>query len=373
MKQRTTENIEHRADPFNPIKYPELVFGLVGPIGTDMMLIESVLRKELQKLEYKSVPIHVSDLFPEIPTGIELLQNPIEERYRSLMNAGNAIREVTQRMDALSLLSVSKIRTERERLTKNRTIPAEKVAYIINQIKRPEEIHTFRSIYGRGFIQISAHCPEANRLDFLVKSISRSHFGKHGEKHFEAIARELIRVDEAEEENPSGQRLRDAYHLADVFIDASSERSAQKTCERFVRALFGDPFITPTKDEYGQYLAKVASLRSADLSRQVGAIIARDDGSVLSMGCNEVPKAGGGTYWEHDPNDHRDYVEGEDSSVRRKDEIVSDILRRLQEANWLNEKLAKIDVSVLSEQATGSGDPLKKFIAVGRRPCRKHT
>lgn len=361
MKRKATESIETRADPFNPIQYPELVFGLVGPIGTDMTLIESVLKKELQKLEYKGIPIHVSDLFSEIPTGVDLVQSPMEKRYLSRIKAGNAIRENTKRKDALALLAVSKIRTEREKITNDKKSPAERVAYIINQIKRPEEINTFRRIYGRGFIQISAHCPEESRLDFLVRSISKSHFGEHDEKYYEGVARELVRIDEAEEENPSGQRLRDAYHLADVFIDASSERTAQKTCERFIKALFGYPFITPTKDEYGQYLAKVASLRSADLSRQVGAVIVRDDGSVLSMGCNEVPKAGGGTYWEHDANDHRDYVEGEDSSVRRKDEIVSDILRRLQEAKWLSEDLASVDVSVLSEQATGSGDPLGKL------------
>jgi cytidine deaminase len=43
------------------------------------------------------------------------------------------------------------------------------------------------------------------------------------------------------------------------------------------------------------YMAKSASLRSAALTRQVGAAIFRETGELLTMGCNEVPKAGGGT------------------------------------------------------------------------------
>lgn len=360
MKQSSTKPIERAADPFNPIEYPELVFGLVGPIGTDMQLVERVLEKELQKVYYKSVKIHVSDLFSEVPTEVDLVSTPIEKRYESRIKAGNKIRQLIDRKDALALLAVSKIRTERELITGDRKVPAEQVAYILNQLKRPEEVQAFRRIYGRGFIQISAHCPEESRVKSLVRAISKSHFGQHDDGYYEGAAHQLIRTDEAQEEEPFGQRLRDTYHLADVFIDASSERDAQRTCERFVKALFGYPFITPTKDEYGQYLAKVASLRSADLSRQVGAVIAREDGSVMSMGCNEVPKAGGGTYWEHDPGDHRDFVEGEDSGARQKDEIISDVLRRLQEAKWLRPELNSADTSKLSEQASGAGNPLKE-------------
>jgi deoxycytidylate deaminase len=36
----------------------------------------------------------------------------------------------------------------------------------------------------------------------------------------------------------------------------------------------------------GKYLAKSASLRSSDLSRQVGAAIIRGAGDVLTLGCN---------------------------------------------------------------------------------------
>lgn len=127
MKRASTKPIERAADPFNPIEYPELVFGLVGPIGTDMQLVERVLEKELQKVYYKSVKIHVSDLFSEVPTDVDLVSTPLEKRYESRIKAGNKIRQLINRKDALALLAVSKIRTEREVITGDRRVPAERV------------------------------------------------------------------------------------------------------------------------------------------------------------------------------------------------------------------------------------------------------
>lgn len=65
-------------------------------------------------------------------------------------------------------------------------------------------------------------------------------------------------------------------------------------------------------------MAYSASLRSAQFGRQVGAAITSQDGDILSVGCNEVPKAGGGQYWERDEGDERDHLKGLDSNDERK-------------------------------------------------------
>ncbi len=77
------------------------------------------------------------------------------------------------------------------------------------------------------------------------------------------------------------------------------------------------------------FLAYAASLRSAQLGRQVGAAILTDRGDVLAVGCNEVPRAGGGSYWPVD-NDQRDHKVGRDSNDERKRTIANDILDRLK-------------------------------------------
>ena len=82
----------------------------------------------------------------------------------------------------------------------------------------------------------------------------------------------------------SGQNVRDAFPLGDVFIDATSRNSCMETLRRFIHLLFGNNEITPTHDEYGMYMAKSASLRSSDLSRQIGAAIFSESGEIATMG-----------------------------------------------------------------------------------------
>jgi deoxycytidylate deaminase len=115
---------------------------------------------------------------------------------------------------------------------------------------------------------------------------------------------------------------------------------------RFVNALFGNNEIAPTHDEYGMYVAKSASLRSAALTRQVGAAVFKSTGEIISMGCNEVPKAGGGTYWSEDPDDRRDIVEGYDPNEQKKSQLLADLIDRLLKEGHLSAALQAMGNSV---------------------------
>ena len=65
---------------------------------------------------------------------------------------------------------------------------------------------------------------------------------------------------------------------------------------RILDLIFGSPYLTPTFDEYAMFMAFTSSLRSADLSRQVGAVIANNN-EIIASGANDSPRAGGGLYW----------------------------------------------------------------------------
>src|SRR5690606_37852729 len=115
------------------------------------------------------------------------------------------------------------------------------------------------------------------------------------------------------------------FPLADLFARAEDGRGAlTRDVDRCVRVLFSDPFCTPTRDEYCMFLARAAALRSADLSRQVGAVIANDRGDVVASGCNEVPRPGGGNYWPDDDPDRRDFRLGKDPNALMKRELVQE-------------------------------------------------
>jgi cytidine deaminase len=130
---------------------------------------------------------------------------------------------------------------------------------------------------------------------------------------------------------------------------------------RFVELLFGNPFHTPSKDEQAMFFAFSAALRSASLARQVGAVITREDGSIIAVGTNEVPKAGGGQYWENDDPDGRDFRGAYDSSDRMRQNLLADILQRLEQASWLREEHSAKPIVQLVDEALYQEQPGKNL------------
>ena len=228
-------------------------------------------------------------------------------------------------------------------------------AYVFDQFKRKEEIDLLRQVYGRLFVVISLYSERKNRLDQLANKIAQDHSDARLADTHSTIAAALIKRDQSEENEPNGQRLEEAFPSADLFLNIDDIDGAQKLLARFLDALFGSNSVSPTHDEYGMYLARNAALRSLDLSRQVGAAIFSPEGEVITLGCNEVPKALGGTYWPGDPGDARDLQKGYDSNERIKKSLLVDFTKRLKEAGFLKEQEKELDVArfILKETARG--------------------
>jgi deoxycytidylate deaminase len=327
------------SQPFDPVPAPELIFGVVAPIGVDVDIITEVLERSLQEMDYDACLLRLTELMKEVPISKQISDAPLLQSYRDRISyanevcrlLGSAIRafrakERKQRGASMSASHGSETRDSDEET------PLGNQAYILRQIKRPEEVNLLRSVYGRQFILISAYAPQETRVRRLAEKERRSRGGLISEVEASNDARDLVAQDANEILDEHGQNVRDAFPLGDVFIDATSREKCEAMLRRFISLLFGSNEVTPTHDEYGMYIAKSASLRSSDLSRQVGASIFRPSGEIVSMGCNEVPKSGGGTYWSGEPNDSRDFVEGHDPNEIRKTEVLIDVLSRLQKA-----------------------------------------
>ena len=232
------------------------------------------------------------------------------------------------------MLGISKIAEIRKDKYKSEYI-GKRTAYIINQIKRAEEFELFRNAYGEHYIQISCHADEDQRIKRLTKIISEDHPNVPKSPNWDIEARQLVNTDEEEEDVKQGQRVRQVFPLSDIVIDVNSKAASKTAIVRFFRALFGDNSVTPTKEEYGMELANTAAQRSSDLSRQVGAAILSPSMEIKALGCNEVPKAFGGTYWEEDPNDARDFTRGEDANHKRREAVLLDLVLRLKKIDAL--------------------------------------
>ena len=125
--------------------------------------------------------------------------------------------------------------------------------------------------------------------------------------------------------------------------------------------LFGHPFTTPFKDELGMFFAWGAACRSSALGRQVGAAISCKNSEIYATGTNDVPKFGGGLYWEHDPKDMRDFQKGHDPNDREKKNLIGEIFDLLKNRKWLvaNKKSLNREQAVKALVGTGSKSVLK--------------
>ncbi len=337
----TPTSDENTPESLKNIPNPEIIFGIVAPIGVDAKAIVATLNDELKTVQYQSRHIKITELMKSVPTGIVLQETPLEQRYASYIKYANKVREMLddgdegKGNDGLAMLAISAIQSARAQITKDQSSPALRTAYILDQFKRPEEIELLRRVYGRLFIQISIHATKQTRLSNLKAKIRETHpYGPT--KDFSAEAELLIRRDQDEEGEQHGQRVVDAFPMAEVIIDGNDAKRTVEELSRFIKLAFGHNFITPTRDEYGMYMAKSASLRSADLSRQVGAAIFSPDGEVITLGSNEVPKPKGGTYFEGDEYDHRDFAHGADYNEVEKIRILQELLKLLHDADCLN-------------------------------------
>jgi cytidine deaminase len=341
----------------------ELVIGLVGAVGTDLERVTTLLAGELKTFRYNTTlvdngenRIRLSSLLHQLPKYQSLTKIKDEYEYiREHMNAGDDFRKTTGQNDALAVLAIFRIIKLRESLEKenklqNKIVPRQ--AYILRSLKNPAELMTLREIYGDAFYLVAAYSPRKVRRQNLALKISARR--RLASSAFNDKAEELIQRDEEELGILHGQNVSGLFHQADIFINATDDVSTMRqSLRRFVRLIFGDTFNTPTRAEYAMFHAHAASLRSAELGRQVGAVIATNEGDIVAVGCNEVPKPGGGTYWYPDKPDGREFVEEYDTGAgthRESNEdhirsVIRDNLSDLKNAGWLSPER-----SILSEQ-----------------------
>jgi deoxycytidylate deaminase len=311
-------------------KDAELVFGLVAPVGTDLDSYVSTLRTRLDLFGYHGKEVRLSSLLSRF--GLPGVDGASEAtRIDSAMTAGNAFRKLAGK-GGLSWAAAAHVHTQRAS-----SEPLRRTAHIFRSLKHPDEVLTLRRIYGAGFYLIGVVAPKAARRKFLDEEKGCS---------AEEIT-DLLRRDEDELEE-HGQKTRATFHLADVFVRL--EESVDTL--RFLDLVFGAPFETPTIEEYAMFLAFAASLRSADLSRQVGAVITSSRGEIVATGANDVACFGGGLYWPG-ARDRRDYTRGCDSNQTIRDDMIVDIVSRLTKSRRKRSRAEILKQGKRQLEATG--------------------
>jgi deoxycytidylate deaminase len=350
----------------------ELVIGLVGAVGIDLKSVFTSIRVVLTDFDYRVHLIHLSEQMKTLTWEEALPEAPFDEHVWQYMSAGDKLRssDCWDRKDAFALLGLHRIAVSRRETSGNIDVPAPRQAYVVRSLKRPEEVELLRQVYGSRFVLIACYSPASRRHAYLEEQIRESRVKPHEAEPMHDAA-ELIKRDEREALD-HGQDVLGTFHLADFFVDASDFGISVKdedgtTRSRFeleirrvMEILFGCPRRTPSRDEFGMTQAAAAMRRSAELGRQVGAAICTPDGDVVAVGVNDVPKAGGGLYWEGDVGDKREFQLGRDTSDEHKIDIARQIVERLAKAELLIDGVD--EDAILREISKTNLDNLIEFV-----------
>lgn len=326
----------------------EIVFAVVGHVGSGNTMVAEALRDILidQLAGGERFAVSIIKARTVIEEGMKRLGKPISSTGAKRLSdviiyqdAGDKLREKDHA--AIALGAVALVRKARARLRGIVPEPEKPVvpdgkprAYIIDSLRHPAEVGLLRRIYGDGFVLIGVVCEQEQR---------RKRISKKYEDAGNAAAERFMKRD-AKAPQKHGQRVSDAFHLSDFFVDNTATRTLEdgraneewkvtEDLERLVQLVTHAEIARPTTSESAMHAAAGAAMRSACLSRQVGAALVDADGNIISTGTNETPKAGGGVYGQgfDEGDDHRCAYDNKycSNTVQQKliaDEILTELL-----------------------------------------------
>ncbi|WP_086466388.1 anti-phage dCTP deaminase [Oceanibaculum nanhaiense] len=324
----------------------ELVIGVVGHAGAGTSTAGKRICVMLEEAGYTVVPVKLSNLIiqildPKLPEIVEGANEGLTrfQRASELQNLGDKLRK-DYGGHALAVAVITKIKAARGEATPGES----KLAFVLDSLKHPEEVHLLRQVYDLSFRLVAVHCDESKREKRLIGTKVQG--VKYGGVPREKVVN-FMRRDAKDDEHKYGQRVRDAFHLADFFLDNTSDSPSGAAMnvdiDRFIHLLLDEQLVRPTSGERAIYHAYAASLQSACLSRQVGAALMSPDGTLIATGVNDPPKFGGGIYDGDSNPDNRCFAWEFDSEKgtfigchndRKKHELYEKI------AMWMAENLS---------------------------------
>lgn len=315
-------------------QYSELVFGLTAPIGVDCSAIIQQLELQIRSHNWHPQLVNTSSLVlneskfsssREQETGLTAFR--ISAKQREYSEESEEDNHLTSLNAAITIWHIKNRRDKQQKKCgEDGTFG---VVYIVNMLLDDKDSEQLRRFYGNAYYQIGITDSEENRRKNLDRLFKAEDFNTIKDQSFAREAAQRIDRNEIEK----------VFVNSDFFINASIIGS--NTIERFVDLVFGAPNISPTHSEYSMFMAFMASVNSADLSRQVGAVISSKHQDIIATGSNDVQKSGGGQYWPDDVykplveenfntyEDKRDASNGYDANAETIFQLSSEIASAL--------------------------------------------
>lgn len=358
IQQKITESTDSKA-VLAESHSKELFFAVVGPVGAGASQAIKALQRVCKSGGYEVEEIKASDLIRTWADENGLATPSVEpktlEVVTELQNLGDSMRE--HDMAEVAKAAMREIAQRRAQRTGQVYVKGEKVlpdtvkrVYLIDSIRHPAETHLLRRTYGNAFGLIGVVCEEGVRRARILEKYFRG--PEKGLLKTQAAVDRFMARDSDDASRKHGQHVTEAFYEADFFIDNtrddpnSTKNLLDTDLSRFVSIIAHDRVERPTIEETAMHHAHSARVRSACLSRQVGAALVDEDGTVVATGTNEVPAAGGGVYGERFAtssggiDDHRCAFRAEVycSNNREQNDIIDNLIADIPELNVVLDK-----------------------------------
>jgi hypothetical protein len=277
----------------------EFVFAVVGHVGSGTSKVATTLHGLLANRALAGGPFNA-----EIIKARELIESWARENGRAPPPTSRSDLNTTTRFQDLgdemrsggdhaivarrAVQRVRLLRAEKQGLPDPGDDPVvpdgTRRAYIVDSIRHPAEVELLRRIYREAFVLVGVVCEAKVRLERL-RSDKYTNAGRDDVQKF------MDRDAHANEKH--GQRVSDAFHMADFFVDntiaqyredgsANGDWDINEKLSRLIKIITHAEVTRPTMAETAMHEAHGASLRSACLSRQVGATLVDGQGNVIA-------------------------------------------------------------------------------------------
>lgn len=228
-KNSQTAVLEHAAN--------ELVLAVVGHVGSGTSTVADALKKLLESESlaggsFDVVILKARDVIQgwaqassrELPTSAVHDLEAVE----AFQDLGDNMRYTTKDNAAVAKALIGRIRRTRAEKTgvgDPGDAPVKpdgkKRAYILDSLRHPAEVDLLRHVYQDAFVLIGVVCEEERRLTRVMRKYDNAG---------EAKAKRFMQRDAKALEN-HGQRVSDAFHLSDFFLDNTVERFEKSGAE----------------------------------------------------------------------------------------------------------------------------------------------
>jgi deoxycytidylate deaminase len=222
--------------------------------------------------------------------GISVPAHPENERVHTLQELGDEFCATAN--DAAAVAHGAIVEMGARRAAKESSDGKQPTAWILNSLKRVQEVAQLQQIYGDHVIIIGAQASHQTRKRTLTEKISPKAPSK-ADDEVDAAIEKLLATDLDSDNRPFGQDILNTFPMSDCFVNCDETGGTRHITEigiaRILDLLFSNPEASiPSVDEYGMYLATAAAARSPELGRKVGAAVLLGD-SVVALGSNSHP------------------------------------------------------------------------------------